>query len=116
MNGLYVPKGYTERDFDISSFFLLSYGPRLLHVLQQTSVLPSLSAAYRMVNNANTFKGLKLNATNSETLDELIIQNFERVISKKGSDDCKVWSLKVDEIDVEKTACVIMVLRGDWFV
>ena len=61
-----------------------------------------VSAAYRMVNNANTFKGSKLTATNSEELGELIIKNVQRVISKKESDDYKVWSLKVDEIAVEK--------------
>ena len=53
------------------------------------------------VNNANTFKGLKLTATNSEELGELIIKNVEQVILKKESDDCKVWSLKVDKTAVE---------------
>ena len=46
MHGLYSPKGYTEFDHDVCSFLLLAGGHKLLHVLHQTSGLPSLSSAY----------------------------------------------------------------------
>ena len=54
MHGLYSPKGYTEFGHDAFPFVLLAGEPRLLHVLHQTSGLPSLSSAYRVIDRENT--------------------------------------------------------------
>ena len=63
MHGLYSPKGYTELDHDVCSFGLLAGGPRLLHVLHQTSGLPSISRAYRVIDGENTLKYMQLTLT-----------------------------------------------------
>lgn len=66
ITGVYKPKGYDKFDYDIRTIVLLTGGPRLLHVLHQTSGLPSLSTAYRIVDKENILKDVKLTLTTTE--------------------------------------------------
>ena len=99
MDGLYSPKGYDQNDRDIAAFVVISGGPRLLHVLHQTSGLPSLSTAYREIDAANDLKDLRLTASHTNKLGKLIIQNTAKIVEEK---EKSAWSLKVDEIALEK--------------
>ena len=63
ISGIYNPKGYNQLDYDICSMVLLTGGPRLLHVLHQTSGLPSLCTAYCVVDRENALKDVHLTLT-----------------------------------------------------
>lgn len=61
MNGSTSPKDVMTK-IDLATFVLIAAGPRLLRVLHQTSGLPSLSSAYRIVFKENYFKDSSLTA------------------------------------------------------
>ena len=98
--GMYSPKGYNQDDRDLAAYVLISGGPRLLHVLHQTSGLASLSTAYRDIDNANILKDCNITASTTD-VNAQIATNVEKVI-KEHKEAKSAWSLKVDEIAVDK--------------
>ena len=103
MNGMYKPQGYGEKDYVLATFVLIAGGPRLLHVLHQTSGLPSLSIAYRVVSTENYLKDLDLTVLTSE-LPKLLKDNAGRILSNLKTLP-NVISIKLDEISIDKRLC-----------
>ena len=81
---------------------LIAGGSRLLHVLHETSGLPSLSTAYRMIDKETPSKELKLTATHDEEVSKMTKQNLNKVVDHCRGTEKRAWSLKVDEIAIEK--------------
>ena len=88
MNGMYKAQGYGEKDYDLATFVLIAGGPRLLHVLHQTSGLPSLSTAYREVSKENYLK-------------DLLKDDAGRILSNLKTLP-NVISIKLDDISIDK--------------
>ena len=82
---------------------LLTGGPRLLHVLHQTSGLPSLTA-YRVVDRENTLKDVHLTLTTMCDIENMVQTYVKKVleISKTLRSGPTMWSVKVDEVATEK--------------
>ena len=86
---------------DTATFVLIAGGPRLLHVLHQTSGLPSLSTIYRIVAKENYLKGLKIIASTTPEISNLLKDN-SKIIMANSNTQHNVISIKVDEIAVDK--------------
>ena len=104
ISGIYNPKGYNQLDYDICPMVLLTGGPRLLHVLHQTSGLPSLCTAYRVVDRENALKDVHLTLTTMCDIENMVQTNVKKVleISKTLRSGPTMWSVKVDEVATEK--------------
>ena len=101
MNGIYKAQGYGEKDYVLAPFVLIAGGPRLLHVLNQTSGLPSLSTAYRDVSKENYLKDLDLTAFTTSELPKLLKDNAGRILSNLKTLP-NVISIKLDDISIDK--------------
>ena len=101
MNGIYKAQGYGEKDYVLATFVLIAGGPRLFHVLHQTSALPSRSTAHRDVSKENYLKDLDLTAFTTSELPKLLKDNAGRILSNLKTLP-NVISIKLDDISIDK--------------
>ena len=101
--GIYNPKGYAEFNKDLAAFALIAGEPSLLHVLHQASGLPTLSTAYRTMNEANVLKGVNVTVNYCSAITDAVDTNIQVLIINDSScsSPVKLWSLKVDELSVD---------------
>ena len=78
------------------------YTTKKFHILHQTSGLPSLSSAYRILDKSDFLKGVKLTLLHVSQVKDEVKSNLKCVLKNTATTQDTVISLKVDELAVEK--------------